>query len=103
MSTFFDSGHAKNAFNLDKLNQILATFGASYNPANPVIGTAALTLLHTNANTKLNAVSQALTDWKNATNDREIAFQDLAKFCTQLLGALESMAVVTFPRKTAQN
>lgn len=93
MSTFFDSGHAKNAFNLDKLNQIIATFGASYNPANAAISLASLTLLHTNANTRINAVHQALNDWKNATNDREIAFQDLAKFSTQLLGALESMAV----------
>lgn len=93
MSTFFDSGHAKNAFNLDKLNQIIATFGASYNPANAAISAANLTLLHTNANAKINAVNLAFNDWKNSTNDREIVFQNLDKFSTQLLGALESMAV----------
>ena len=93
MSAQFDSGHAKNAANLSKLNQILATFGASYNPVNPKITLASLLILETTADANLATVNTALNDWKLATNNREIEFQDLAKFSTQLLGALESMGV----------
>jgi len=90
MATQKDSGHAKNAYNLDKLNQVLSTFGSAYNPVNAKITLAGLTTLHTNANAKLADFSQAFTAWKNATNKREIEFQDLDKFSTKLLGALQS-------------
>jgi len=90
MATQKDSGHAKNAFNLDKLNQVLTTFGAAYNPANAKITLAGLQTMYTNANAKLSDFGQAYTDWKNATNKREIEFEDLDKFSTKLLGALQS-------------
>jgi len=93
MSTSLNSGHAKNAVNLSKLNQILATFGGSYNPANKHINLPSLVVLQTSADDKLTAVNTALTTWKNDTNNREIAFQDLDKFSTKLLGALQSMDV----------
>ena len=93
MSTQKDSGHAKNAFNLDKLNQIITTFGASYNPANVALTLVELKKLHLKAVAKLTATNVAFNDWKNATNDREIAFQDLDTFSTKLLAALQSAGV----------
>jgi hypothetical protein len=90
MSTFFDTGHAKNVANLDKLNQLITTFGASYNPINPRISSTALQTLHTSASSILTNVYNALTSWKDKTNDREVAFIDLTKLATKLLGALES-------------
>ncbi len=90
MSTFFDTGHAKNVANLDKLNQLIITFGATYNPVNPKITAIALQTLHASTSTILTSVYNSLTTWKDKTNDREVAFEDLTKLSTKLLGALES-------------
>jgi hypothetical protein len=94
MSTYYETGHAKNVANLLKLNQLIVTLGAAYNPANAAIKAPALATLYTNANTKLNDVSAAFTAWKNATNQREIAFEPLPKFSTQILGALQSSGTI---------
>lgn len=90
MSKQFDSGHAKNVANLSVLNQIVTTFGAAYNPSNTAISKSGLKALHLNADAKLTAVNAALNQWKNDTNIREIAFDGLDKFSTQLLGVLQS-------------
>jgi hypothetical protein len=93
MSSTSDSGHAKNVANLSKLNQIIITFGGNYNPANKHINLASLQALQSNADQKLLQVNTALSNWKNATNKREIAFQGLDKFSTKLLASLQSMDV----------
>lgn len=93
MSSSFETGHAKNVANLLKLNQLIATFGATYNPSNNAIKTTGLATLYTNANTKLSAVNAAYTTWKNATNARELAFDPLPKLSTQILGALQSLGL----------
>ena len=91
MSSTIETGHAKNVANLSKLNQLIATFGAGYNPSNSAISAAALQSLHTNANAQLTAFNTAFANWKNATNDRELAFEPLGKLSTQILGALQSL------------
>ncbi len=93
MSNYYETGHIKNGANLLKLNQTIATFGATYNPSNNAIKLAALGTLATNANTKLSDVSTNFTNWKNATNAREQAFEPLRKEVTQILGALQSLGV----------
>lgn len=90
MSNYYETGHAKNVANLLKLNQLIATFGTTYNPSNNAIKTTALATLYTNANTKLSDVNNNFTSWKNATNSRELAFDPLRKEVTQILGALQS-------------
>ena len=90
MSNYYETGHAKNVANLLKLNQLIATFGTTYNPSNNAIKTTALATLYTNANTKLSDVNNNFTSWKNATNSRELAFEPLRKEATQILGALQS-------------
>ncbi|MCC6180833.1 MAG: hypothetical protein IT237_03265 [Bacteroidia bacterium] len=90
MSNYYETGHAKNVANLLRLNQLIATFGANYNPSNNAIKATALATLYTNANTKLSDVNNNFTTWKNATNARELAFDPLRKEVTQLLGALQS-------------
>ena len=37
MSNYFETGHAKNVANLLKLNQLIVTFGTTYNPSNNAI------------------------------------------------------------------
>jgi hypothetical protein len=93
MSGYYETGHIKNGANLLKLNQTVTTFGATYNPSNNAIKLAALGTLATNANTKLTDVSTNFTNWKNATNARELAFDPLRKEVTQILGALQSLGV----------
>lgn len=93
MSSYYETGHIKNGANLLRLNQIIATFGATYNPSNNAIKLTALGTLATNANTKLSDVSTNFTNWKNATNGRELAFEPLRKEVTQILGALQSLGV----------
>lgn len=93
MSSYFETGHAKNVANLLKLNQSIATLGTTYNPSNNAIKTTALGTLYTNANTKLTDVSINFTSWKSATNQRELAFEPLRKLATQILGALQSLGV----------
>src|SRR5687767_8876208 len=93
MSTYYETGHAKNAANLLKLNQLIATFGTTYNPSNNAIKATALATLYTNANAKLTAVNSSFTSRKNATNSRELAFDPLAKLSTQILGALQSLGL----------
>ncbi|MBK9285681.1 MAG: hypothetical protein IPM51_15385 [Sphingobacteriaceae bacterium] len=90
MTQFFETGHAKNVANLLKLNQLIATFGITYNPGNATITAAALATLHTNANATLSSVNSTFNSWKNATNAREIGFSPLDKLSTKLLGALQS-------------
>ena len=90
MSNYYETGHAKNVANLLKLNQLIATFGANYNPSNNAIKATALATLYTNANTKLSDVNNSFTSWKNVINVCELAFDPLRKEVTQLLGALQS-------------
>ena len=93
MSNYFETGHAKNVANLLKLNQLIATFGTTYNPSNNAIKATGLATLYTTANAKLTAVNSSFTSWKNATNSRELAFDPLAKLSTQILGALQSLGL----------
>jgi len=93
MSNYFETGHAKNVANLLKLNQLIATFGTTYNPSNNAIKLAALTTLYTTANAKLSTVNGSFTNWKNATNTRELAFDPLSKQSTQILGSLQSLGI----------
>jgi hypothetical protein len=86
MSNYFETGHAKNVANLLKLNQLIVTFGTTYNPSNNAIKLAALTTLYTTANVKLSFVNGSFTNWKNATNAGELAFDPLSKQSTQILG-----------------
>ena len=93
MSGYYETGHSKNVANLLRLNQLIATFGTTYNPSNVAIKTTALATLYTNANTKLSDVNTNYTNWKNATNARELAFDPLTKLTTQILGALQSLGL----------
>lgn len=90
MASTFETGHAKNVANLEKYNQFLATLGTAYNPANANLSLSALTAFQLNAKANLTTLKVAEDNWKDATNLREIAFENLNTFSTQLLGLLKS-------------
>lgn len=95
MSKINESGHVRNLASLQKLILLCTDIGIPYNPVTNNIKIPALNALYTNADNALTAVKNNFTDWKNATNAREIAFKPLAALSTQLLGILQSCGTST--------
>jgi hypothetical protein len=93
MSAINDSGHAKNVANLSKLNLLIAGLGVTYNPSNDKISATALNDLYIKGEEKQDNVNSKLNEWKNATNNREMVFNDLDGLSTRLLSALQSSDV----------
>jgi hypothetical protein len=88
MSTYIESGHAKNTANFDHLIALLLTYGANYTPSSPSLAITNLQTVLTNAQTALTTVKNEYNGWKNATNGREIAFDPLKGLSTRLLNTL---------------
>ncbi|MBK6986368.1 MAG: hypothetical protein IPH32_17265 [Bacteroidetes bacterium] len=88
MSTYIESGHAKNTANFDHLIALLLTYGTNYTPSSPSLAITNLQTVLTNAQTALTNVKNEYNGWKNATNGREIAFDPLKGLSTRLLNTL---------------
>ena len=88
MSTYIESGHAKNTANFDHLIALLLTYGTNYTPSSPSLAITNLQTVLTNAQTALTTVKNEYNGWKNATNGREIAFDPLKGLSTRLLNTL---------------
>lgn len=88
MSTFIESGHAKNTANFDHLIALLQTYGTNYTPSSPGLAITNLQTVLINAQTALTTVKNEYNGWKNATNGREIAFEPLKGLSTRLLNTL---------------
>lgn len=88
MSTYIESGHAKNTANFDHLIALLLTYGTNYTPSSPSLAITNLQTILTNAQTALTTVKNEYNGWKNATNGREIAFDPLKGLSTRLLNTL---------------
>ena len=91
MSTYIESGHAKNTANFDHLIALLLTYSTNYTPSNPSLAITNLQTVLTNAQTALTTVKNEYNGWKNATNSREIAFEPLKGLSTRLLNTLMSV------------
>ncbi len=73
MSTYIESGHAKNTANFDHLIALLLTYGTNYTPSTANLAITNLQTVLTNAQGALTTVKNEYNGWKNATNSREIA------------------------------
>lgn len=93
MSTFSEVGHAKNVANLEDLISYCTAYGTAYNPSQTAITLASLNTLKSNADTAIANVVSMNTAFKNATNDREIAFLPLKKLTTRIINALKASGV----------
>ena len=91
MSTYIESGHAKNTANFDHLIALLLTYGANYTPSSANLAITNLQTVLTNAQGALTTVKNEYNGWKNATNSREIAFEPLKGLSTRLLNTLMSV------------
>lgn len=86
--SFIESGHAKNTANFDHLITLLQSYATNYTPSNPAIALTNLQTILTNAQGALTGVKTEYNNWKNATNNREIAFEPLKGLSTRLLNTL---------------
>jgi len=85
---YYETGHAKNVANFEKMVNILTGYGAVYNPSKPSIKLPALNTLIGTVRTSMFAVNTALATYKTAVDAREIAFEPLSKLTTRILNAL---------------
>ncbi len=88
MGTYIETGHTKNVANFDHLITLVQSYGTNYTPSNSLIALANLQTVLTNSQTALTNVKNEFNAWKNATNNREIAFEPLKGLSTQLLNTL---------------
>ncbi|MFZ1516083.1 MAG: hypothetical protein WAT21_11825 [Saprospiraceae bacterium] len=90
MATFSEVGHGKNVANFEDLISFCTGYGATYNPFLNAIKLAQLNTLKTSAINSITLVSTTFTTFKNATNNREIAFEPLKKLTTKVMAALKA-------------
>jgi hypothetical protein len=92
MANFSEVGHAKNVANFEDLISFCLAYGGSYNPANANISITAMQAKQAAAKADIQAVKTAKTTLDNATNAREILFQDFKKLATRIISALSAVA-----------
>ncbi len=88
MASTSETGHAKNAANLQSLIASVIGYGAAYNPSKASLKLPALQVLDTNCNNAVKAVNAAFPAYAQAIADRETAFVPLSKMTTRVLNAL---------------
>jgi hypothetical protein len=94
MSTYIESGHAKNTANFDHLIALLLTYGTNYTPSTANLAITNLQTVITNAQGALTNVKNEYNGWKNATNSIEIAFEPLKGLSTRLLNRFEFCNII---------
>jgi hypothetical protein len=82
-----ETGHAVNIAHFDKLITYCESYAGDYNPSNPLLETAPLHTLYTEANTFNNDVASTLADTRVAINDRETKFSGIRKLTTRCVNA----------------
>ncbi len=96
MTSQSETGHAKNAANLQKLIEQVTPY-TRYNPSVPNLEIAQLKTLHTTALTKLSEVEEKRNANKKAIHIRQQAFENLKPTCTRIINQLE---IVGLPQGT---
>lgn len=89
MAKQFESGHAINVENFYELTEFVQTYGASYNPILEEILPPALNALHTQAVASLQAVTQQVTAYNAAVNQRMQVFAPSRPLATRVVNLLE--------------
>ena len=90
MTSFSETGHAKNVANFEDLISFCLGYGATYNPVNVNIKVTALQTKQTAAQAAIQTVKTTKTAFDNATNSREVVFINIKKLSTRIVNALEA-------------
>ena len=88
-----ETGHSKNVENLARAKDFATSWGAAYQPSNPMLAIAAMTTLINLALGLIDNVQAARTPWRNATAACEDAFKGLSKLVTRVMKALKASGV----------
>lgn len=92
MSKQYETGHAKNVANLQKLIEQVTVY-TNYNPPVENLTIANLQTLYTTSQTKLNEVEEKRTANKSAIHERQVAFENLKPTCTRIINHLEILGL----------
>jgi hypothetical protein len=90
MASTSETGHAKNAANLQSLIVSVTGYGAAYNPSKTALQLPSLQILSTGCNNAIKAVNAAIPGYTQAVADRETAFLPLNKLATRVLNSIKA-------------
>jgi hypothetical protein len=90
MANSNETGHAKNVALFDKSIRCVKGYGSKYAPALPRIQVGSLSQTLSAAEHSLQKVKENKTVWNNATNSREIAFNEFKGLSTRVVKALKA-------------
>lgn len=93
MAPIYETGHAKNVANLERLISFCTGYGKKYAPTKQSITLTNLNNLHSNASNSLATVNNLLAASTNAINERESIFEPLSKLITKVVNSLEASDV----------
>ncbi len=85
-----ETGHARNIERFVQLINFVDGYGADYNPSNTAITLAALNAVKTQADLKMDTVTDEMSTWKMAVNDRQEAFDGIRKLATRIINNFEA-------------
>ncbi len=92
MPSQYETGHAKNVANLQKLIEQVTVY-SNYNPPVANLEAANLQTLYTSALAKLDEVEEKRTANKSAIHNRQVAFENLKPTCTRIINHLEILGL----------
>lgn len=92
MSSQYETGHAKNVANLQKLIEQVTMY-TNYNPPVENLTVANLQALYTTSLAKLNEVEEKRNANKNAIHLRQVAFENLKPTCTKIINQLDILGI----------
>jgi hypothetical protein len=93
MKKISEVGHSKNVANLEDLISYCTNYGNAYNPSLASLQLVSLTNLKTTANAAINTVTNAITNYKTAVNNRRIAFINLNQLAPRIISALKASGI----------
>ncbi len=86
--------YVKNVAAFEKLIGVCTGYGGTYNPGQQNLRLEGLSDLLMRAHSALQYVSKAKTNYENATNDREVEFNELNKLTSRIFAELKSFGVL---------
>lgn len=88
-----ETGHNVNVANLNKLNEVIITFGSNYNPAKAAIKLSALQALYDDGKAQISKVQNSKNNYSTKVDEREIAFKEVKTFSTRIIAGLSGTNV----------
>ncbi len=86
----YETGHAKNVANFEKMVDFCVGYGTTYNPSKTSIKVTALQTMLTNAKAAITGVNSNFPAYSNAVAARELAFEPLSKLVTKIINAIKA-------------